>query len=159
METAIAKLVNPRVNTIVPNVNWGLGLSHECDMLVLDEKNRLTEIEIKISASDLRADFKKGHGHISKMISRLVYAVPEKLLELAENICPKYAGIIVVRWNEIGIYTASWHRQCKHNKMIKPIDDKTVRKLLELGCMRIWSLKQVLHTKQLKRIQTPVSAD
>lgn len=150
METAIADLINPRVHTIVPNVSFGLGLRHEADMLVLDHKNRITEIEIKVSASDLRADFKKPHGHVSDKISRLVYAVPDKLKVLCYELVPKRCGIIIVIWNDsLMKFEAQWSRQCKHNKT-PPVSDKIVRKLLELGCMRIWSLKKALHQRQIK---------
>lgn len=59
----------------------GLYLNHECDLLVLDKNNRFTEVEIKISMSDLKADFKKYHAHKAKYISRLVYAIPHDLLD------------------------------------------------------------------------------
>lgn len=57
MELAVTGLLNFRVYTIVPNVSWGLGLGHECDLLALDQQRRFTEIEIKISKSDLVRDF------------------------------------------------------------------------------------------------------
>jgi hypothetical protein len=85
MEVAVAELIGYRNHTIVPNVSWGLGLRHECDMLVLDKKGQFTEIEIKISLADLKADFKKPHGHASKIITRLVYAIPKDMLEKSSN--------------------------------------------------------------------------
>lgn len=148
MELAIAGLIGYRQNTIVPNVSWGLGLRHECDMLVLDDKNRFTEIEIKISLSDLRADFKKAHGHKSKFISRLIYAVPEFLLPECMNLIPVSCGIISVKWNEyLGCYQASWQRQCKHDKTKGKPTPQTIEKFYQLGCMRIWSLKR--HNNQI----------
>lgn len=152
METAISALIGYRTQTIVPNVSWGLGLRHECDMLVLDNHNRFTEIEIKISISDLKADFKKGHKHDSKYISRLVYAVPEKILDRAIPLIPKGCGIIVVKWNGLYInYFASWHTQCKHNKLTEKVPDKIIRKFMELGCMRIWSLKYTLNSRSIQK--------
>lgn len=150
MELAIAGLIGYRQNTIVPNVSWGLGLRHECDMLVLDVNNRFTEIEIKISMSDLRADFKKGHNHSSNFISRLVYAFPDELLDRALPIIPDKCGIIVVktveRFNTV-IHIAEWYRQCKHDRTKQKPDQKMIEKFYHLGCMRIWSLKR--HNNQI----------
>lgn len=145
MEVAVAMLLNYRVYTIVPNVSWGLGLAHECDLLALDKQGRFTEIEIKISKSDLKADFAKWHGHKSKIISRLVYAVPIELLELAESLVPKGAGIITVDYSEYGGFRAKWQRQCRHNEN-RPSQNQ-IKTFMELGCMRIWSLKSALYNK------------
>ncbi len=42
IEVAVAHLLNFRRNTIVPNISYGLYvLNHECDMLVLDDRNRV----------------------------------------------------------------------------------------------------------------------
>lgn len=134
LEKAVVGLLNPRKNAIVPNVSWGLGLRHECDLLYLDDKNRFTEVELKVSKYDLLADFKKPHGHISSFISRLAYAVPENLLELAIEVVPKECGIIVAY--EDMIY-AQWVRIPKHNKLRVP-DNKKIIKFLKLGTIRIW---------------------
>jgi hypothetical protein len=141
IEVAVAMLLNYRVYVIVPNISHGLYLNHECDVLALKD-SRFTEIEIKISASDLKRDFEKKHGHRSQYISRLVYAVPENLIDLALMLCPKASGIIAVKWNSyIGKYTAYWVRTGKHDKAIPRVPDSIQKKFMELGCMRIWSLK------------------
>lgn len=164
VEVAVAKLLNYRVYTIVPNVFWGLDLWHECDMLALDKQGRFTEIEIKVSASDLKADFKKSHGHKSKFISRLFYAMPIDLCEKYADLIPNHCGIISVKpqtfWRfkkesssfekRHGIalkesfegYKAEFYRQAKHDKTKDKPDEKTIIKFMQLGCMRIWSLKE-----------------
>lgn len=146
MEVAVALLINYRIQCIVPNVSYGLpGLNHECDLLALDGNNRFTEIEIKISKSDLKADFKKSHGHKSKFITRLIYAVPDFILEAAIELVPKECGIIVVKWNGYR-YEASWVRHARHRKVFeheRP-SQAYIRKFLELGAMRIWTLKSTL---------------
>lgn len=157
IETCVANLFGYRRHTIVPNVSWGLGFRHECDMLILDNKDRFTEVEIKISTADLMADFKKPHGHYSKIISRLYYAMPEELCEKHFGIIPPHCGLIAVKWEpprkmtswtgEVyhvspGKYVATWWRQVRHDKNKEKPDEKTIRRFLELGCMRIWSLKE-----------------
>lgn len=39
MEVAVMEHFGVRQNLIVPNVWWGMGLNHECDMLVLTKSN------------------------------------------------------------------------------------------------------------------------
>jgi len=140
VELAVAVLLDFRKNIIVPNVcfNWGV---MECDMLVVDDKNRVTEIEIKVSISDLKADFKKPHKHNHKNLSRLIYAFPIEMLERALPIIPSNCGIITVESVNDLYFKASWYRQCRHDKSKQPLTDKEVINLTRLGCMRIWSLK------------------
>ena len=151
IEIAVSHLIGYRVNTIVPNVSWGLGLNHECDLLVLDKLNRFTEIEIKVSISDLKADFNKYHGHSSKIISRMYYAFPYEMLDRALPLIPKHIGIITCKKTDIFYmgksgYKAEYYRQARHDKYSRPTE-KQVIKFLELGCMRIWSLKIHLFSK------------
>lgn len=145
IEVAVAKLIGYRSHTIVPNVSWGLGLRHECDMLVLDGNGRFTEIEIKTTLSDLKADFKKKHDHSSKLISRLVYAMPQDVLNKGADIIPKHAGIIAIAPKMIGKHetlSAYWVKMVKHDKLTAKPSDGVVKKFMSLGCMRIWSLKE-----------------
>lgn len=145
IEVAVANLLDFRKYTIVPNVSWGLDLRHECDMLALDNQDRFTEIEIKISAADLKNDFKKPHGHRSKIISRLIYAMPLELCQKYEDLIPKGCGIIAVK--EVKrrgkpVFKAEHYRFCRHDKTKSAPDAKTIRKFMKLGCMRIWRLKE-----------------
>lgn len=145
MECAVANLIGYRANTIVPNVSHGLYLNHECDLLVLDKNNRFTEVEIKISMSDLKADFKKRHAHKATYISRLVYAIPHDLLDKSMAIIPKEFGIIAVKWiqyNDGGYWQAEWVRMVRHNKLTPTPPATIINKFYQLGCMRIWSLKK-----------------
>jgi len=141
VEVAVANLLNYRVYTIVPNVSWGFGLRHECDMLASSDNGYLTEVEIKVTMSDLKADFKKKHGHSSKIISRLVYAMPEKMIEKALPLIPEKCGIIGVRLSGSMTFVAYWVRRATRSHDGKPSDSQ-IKELMRLGCMRIWSLKQ-----------------
>lgn len=149
VEIAVANLLNYRVYTIAPNISWGLGLNHECDLLALDQKNRFTEVEIKISMSDLKKDFEKRHGHKSKYIGRLIYAFPKTMLEQALPLIPKDCGIITVEQGLYKVAKAQWYRQCKHRKDVDPVPDWMRQKFYELAAMRVWALKTTLYN--LKR--------
>lgn len=150
MELAVVRLLDYRRQIIVPNVSWGLGLSHECDLLCLTPSEYLVEYEIKISKSDFLRDFKKWHGHKSKIVSALVYVVPENLLDLAVSTLEPEIGVVVVGWVENkfyddgGYYEASWVRRAKKRKFAEKAPKTTQWKLLQLGVMRIWDLKRKL---------------
>jgi len=143
IEVAVVELLNFRVYTIVPNISHGLLQNWEADLLCYN--GRFTEVEIKISASDLKADFKKGKSHQHKFITRLVYAMPESLCDKYGYLIPAHCGIISVKWNEWrGKYVARWYRQARH-KSSPEIPNQFILNFMRLGCMRIWSLKQKLY--------------
>lgn len=94
IEEFLVQLYNPREYICVPNISWGLGL-HECDMLFLDRNNLLTEIEIKRSRADLKADALKPHGHRDSRIAALYFCMPEKIADSIAGV-PERAGILVL---------------------------------------------------------------
>ena len=149
MECAIACFLDYRLNLIVPNVYWGLSGLHECDLLVVSKAGYLTEIEIKITRADLRADKKKWHGHNSDRIKRLFFALPD-YLESCIDMVPERAGIILVRpkSNVAGQYP--YHPRCREirpaqrNKAAQKISDADRYKIARLGALRIWRLKDVI---------------
>jgi len=156
IEILSARLFKPRQNLIIPNVSWGFGV-HECDLLVVSGSGYLTEIEIKISKSDLKKDLDKSHAHESKKIRYLYFAIPEKLLDCTDLI-PERAGIICCYKNKreitgysggqkqyVEIPKAKIIRKATPQTSCKPIDDKDRYVLARLGALRIWGLKEKLH--------------
>lgn len=128
---------------ICPNISWGLGLNHECDILIVDKNNFLTEIEIKVSRGDLVADGKKWHKHKSDHIKYLYFAIPEKLdrPNCIEHI-PQDAGIYVVtEYQNFGGVTfrgLKLKRKAKANPKAAAIQPKMMRKLAYLMQFRYW---------------------
>jgi hypothetical protein len=148
MEIRLAEYFDFRANLIVPNVSWGL-INHECDLLILSKAGYASEIEIKISRSDLLADKKKKHGHCSNKIKFLWFAIPENIdIEFALHNIPDRAGLIIVPEERKPIIK----KNPVLNKLAKQfsVDDKF--QLARLGAMRIWGLKRkvVLNKKLLK---------
>jgi hypothetical protein len=147
MEIALAGFFGYRQNQIVPNVSYGLWI-HECDLLIVSQAGYCTEVEIKISISDLKADFKKEHQHKSKKIKYFYYAIPEELKEKALPLIPEHAGLIIVKAHTLNVYEPTYCQIIK-----TPIINKTARaltveeriKLGSLASMRIWSLKENLY--------------
>ena len=68
-------LWNKRSDIMVPNLSWGL-LPYEADFVVLSKSGYLTEVEIKRSWADFKADFNKSHRHDDERIYHFFYCVP-----------------------------------------------------------------------------------
>lgn len=76
----------------------------ESDILAVTRSLMVTEIEIKISRSDFKADFKKKHKHYKmqnckedghfKVPNRFYYACPSDMISIEE--VPTYAGLVYV---------------------------------------------------------------
>lgn len=138
IEYALSLYFNWRQHIIVPNVWWGLGLNHECDLLIITKSGFAYEVEIKINKYDLRRDVKKRHLHSHYKIKKLYFAIPETLLTETSYI-PEHAGILIVK--DSGLVNK--FREAK-TQSGKPLTDKDILKVAHLGCMRIWKLKHNL---------------
>lgn len=151
MEVAIASHLDPMRKIILPNAYWGAGLYHECDLLVISGSGYATEIEIKISKSDLKKDSKKPHGHISKqkLIKYLYFAVPEYLLPIEEYV-PERAGIMVVYY-KYNRYRVRIDRKPKMQECRKWTDAE-IMNVLRLQSMRVWNLKRKLCENKMSNI-------
>lgn len=66
-----------RNHNSIPNVAWGFFGSMECDLVQVNDSNRLHEFEIKRSWGDFMADFKKKRFHDDIRICRLTFVLPE----------------------------------------------------------------------------------
>lgn len=140
---------NIRRNVVVPNVSWGF-LNHEADILVMSKSGYLTEIEIKRSLSDLRADFKKKHDHSDERIKYFYYCVPLSLLQDAIDLCVEHkrivSGVITytekskmkihrIDFGEYGIY------RDKFNYPRKLFLEEQFQ-VARLGSMRVWGMQK-----------------
>jgi len=156
IEESLARYFNFRVNIIVPNISWGFHGSHEMDLLVLKKSGYCSEIEIKISFSDLKADFKKEHEHKSKYIREFYYAFPSEFYEKFEPLIPKHAGIIVCERNKYNeIVFSKLKRKATINTLAKKLTIDDQMKIRRLGCLRIFSLKKkiILLQKQISELK------
>ena len=124
---------------------WKNIVNHECDMLIVTKKCYLTEVEIKISLSDLKADFKKKHQHKNKNIKNFYYAFPEEMKEKAIKLIPEEAGTLIAvkkhlndgyEYRDIECY-----RKPKINKEAKPINDIVLSRIYRLGYLRYWNYR------------------
>lgn len=149
IEIALANFFDFRRNIIVPNVSWGL-LTHECDLLVITKSGYASEVEIKVSKSDLKRDLLKSHGHYSNLIKRLFFAIPEGLVKFQEFI-PERAGIIQVIRGNLGYgYGCKILKRAKINKYAKPLSTNEIIQLGRLASIRMWCLKKTLSNENNK---------
>jgi hypothetical protein len=160
IEIAVAEHFDIRRNLIVPNVSWGMGFPHEIDMLVVSGSGYATEIEIKISKSDILRDQKKRkwksgiyskYGDIYRTrdtIKSVYFAIPDILIECAGEI-PEMAGILLVGTQKYSDRFIAWeHRKPQTNKTARRLSDAERYKIARLGTMRIWSLKRKLLSQE-----------
>lgn len=141
MEIAVSSFLGRRRNVIIPNISWGLGI-HECDLLSITKSKYCTEVEIKISLSDLKKDVSKIHGHYSNKIKYLYFAIPQKLEKHIEYI-PERAGVLTVeRTDQLNYYRVREIRKPLSTKNCVPLSDDEFKQALRLGCLRIWGLKE-----------------
>lgn len=143
IELSLARHFNYRRNIIVPNVSWGLNL-HECDLLVVTRTGYATEIEIKVSVADMRADLKKAHQHRSQRIKKLFYAVPASLKEKILPLVPERAGLLTIE-PQTYAYRVLCVKEALAQAGARAFNAGEMQKLTELGALRIWDLKERLH--------------
>jgi hypothetical protein len=161
IEVAIAKYYGVRKNIIVPNISWGFHWMHECDMFIVTKAGIATEIEIKISKSDLLADFKKGHDHKDRAgrITYFYYAMPETLYEKCKDIIPKEAGILTCErgsWEGASALDSEYHyyvfeTRDKKGVLISCSNDEKIKGGYEVELYEIPEI-QFRNLKQLKKL-------
>lgn len=133
IETAVARHLGWRTHIIVPNISWGANV-HECDLFVVSKSGYATEVEIKISAADLKKDALKRHGHRSDKIRYLYFAIPKKLIKHWKHI-PARAGVYVID-HKGGVHVL---RKPQRNKVARRLTEKEIANISRLGVMRYWS--------------------
>ena len=150
IEIKMMQHLNIRQNIIVPNVSWGMYIGgkimHECDLLMLSSSGYATEIEIKVSKSDLLKDDEKRHKHKHHCITQLYFAVPLKLKDVALNCIPERAGLYTLekRKSDGCIFVKKEKKAIRRNPAIKWTDEDRFQ-LARLGTMRILGLKKKLN--------------
>ncbi len=152
IEVGLSKLeeFNFVKNLVVFNVNGSssiLFLDHECDVLVLSKSGYLTEIEIKRSWEDFKADFKKKYFHNScGVIKRFYYCVSElfadKVVEyLKDNNVDCYGVIVYNEKGDIGFEYRMLHQSSDRISVHKLYIEQQLY-LAKLGSMRAIGLKE-----------------
>lgn len=120
------------------------GVRHEADLILINENDYLTEVEIKCSYSDFLADFKKKEKHLTKYTKAVYYAFPHNMYKRNEEKIRKVltekfqkAGIIIVDAEEMAVDTIKNAEYFNVEKI--PIEVKVG--LMRIGCQKWWRRK------------------
>ena len=111
-------------------------VTHEGDILSVTKNYFLREIEIKISVSDFKADFKKKHNHEGN-IKQFYYAVPYYILDKIKDLVPKQSGILVAVY-ENEHWQLKRYKKAVDNKSATPIDEEKLNKIFRIGYLKYW---------------------
>ncbi len=160
IEIAIMKEFNFRQNLIVPNISNMMGvLPFETDMLVLTKSGMAYGFEIKVSKSDLKADFKKPqHTKINELkngktgmeryyskFKYFYYAVPYELVDLALELIPYFCGLWCMKLKDENNPIDSFYQVREPKLLFKyKWSEKQRFEIARLGAMRIYTLKRLL---------------
>lgn len=112
----------------------GMGVFNP-DIFIVTKSLLAIDIEIKVSRSDFKADFKKEikHLYLKQGISKqayFYYAVPHGLIRLDE--VPRYAGLIYVNGNKVEVIKKAPRL---HNKKLEPSDIISIANSLSAKCI------------------------
>ena len=150
IEIAVARHLNYATNLIVPNVYWGLNFKYELDLIIVYPSHYASEVEIKVSISDLKAEKNKSsYAHESDKIKRLYFAVPYNLKDKSIALIPERAGLLSVNLVK-GFWVVSLEKAPRINKSARKLSEEEINKLRELAAMRIWNLKEALLKEKKK---------
>lgn len=127
----------------IPNVLMAGG-NYEADFIYINKNDYLTEVEIKISIQDFKADFKKKHYHDSKDVRSLYYALPKDLYKKDKELFKSMAGecgagIIVVS----GIRRCEIVQKATIRRQVKPLSPWQMLDYMRLGCLK-WFKSQYM---------------
>lgn len=151
IEIALMRHFEFNKNYVVPNLTNASGLVRfETDLICVTKSGYATGVEIKVSKSDMKADFKKYHHRQIKKVPQtfdtfykpfkyFYYAVPHNLYSELKEFVPDRFGILAVDFlgrvsvkrNPKFLYNTKW-------------SDKDIMNLLRIGTMRIYNLKKRL---------------
>lgn len=135
-------------NIVLPNILMTVGRvgHYEADLLYITPKRYCTEVEIKISMADFKADFKKKIYHNSDMVRNLYYAFPHELYqdnsaEINQILSDSDTGVMVVKESQGRCVRIL--RNSKPRRDIKPITEQQLYELLRIGCMKWYTANRM----------------
>lgn len=146
IEVALSNHFDTRRNFMIPNLKWGFrNLLYEIDLVVVTGSKYIYEIEIKISAGDLKRDRKKwkwGYCKTQHHFRKSYFAMPATMLKY-QDLVPEHAGILAVSYNDKRFwFDVEEVRPPKTDALAKPITDAEYAQLGRLCMLRMWDMKR-----------------
>ena len=140
---------NPSRYLMVPNVFWSI-LDYEADLVIVTPRGYATEVEIKVSKSDLKRNDQKTNKHNTLMFQKMYFAIPESLKESIQYI-PEHAGILIGRYADHPFHILfNCIREPIKNKNTGALPQETINTLYRLAYFR--SIKYMRDKFELKNI-------
>lgn len=152
IELALVRFFNMHKNLIVPN--YYISPSHECDLIVVTGAGYATEIEIKMSVADMRADLRKKHKHINDKLKLLYYAFSDEIYDKCKDMLPPDAGVLVISPHPENHFWVEKIKTPKEKKCRK-LTDKEMLHIARTATLKLWNAKDtiqenLIYIKKLK---------
>ncbi len=135
----------------VPNVTYGFNWGNwESDLLVVSKSGYLTEVEVKVTLADWKADKKKAWFKTTnwwdprfKSLTYFYYAAPAELAQRWPEVgIPDFAGVLGVDFNNA--YSPVVLRKAQRNPEAKKVGLARMHALARLGSMRSWTTRNTI---------------
>jgi len=153
---ALQHQVFNRAVCVVDNCIW---TGFEADMMIVEPKLRIIDVEIKVSRADLKADFHKDkwiefksgqYGVPREMLPRKLwprqvwkhyYAVPEDVWtdELLPCLGSPNSGVLLLKEGKDGRVRIRCHKRTVPNKEAKKLEAAAVLDIARLATLRLWN--------------------
>nr|DAV79842.1 MAG TPA: hypothetical protein [Caudoviricetes sp.] len=146
-----------RANIIVPNLSFGF-LNHEADLVIVGNNGYLTEVEIKRSFEDFKADFKKEIYHdTDERVSYFGYFVPKIIQQKCMDFNKEHAKDVTYNgrpyavfgftddgkvYDKDGRYLPRGRFGASYNPNARKLFLEERLKIAHLGCMRLYPNKK-----------------
>lgn len=156
IELALIQFFEARRNFVIPNVKWGWrNLSYEIDLMVVTSSLYAYDIEIKISAGDLRRDLKKYKWRYCReqhYFRRSYFAMPREM-ERYQDLVPKHAGVLLIGYDGRGHWlTTDEVRKPEQDGAAKKVTETELAQLGRLCMLRMWDLKRGIWQRRRQEV-------
>jgi hypothetical protein len=146
IELALATLFDSRRNFLIPNVSNGFRhINYEIDVMVVTQSLYAYDIEIKVSAADLKRDLSKHKWNYCRdqhYFRKSYFAMPETMTGY-QDLVPAHAGIILVSYNDRAYwFEARVIREPVTDTLAKKVTEAELTQLGRLAMLRMWDLKR-----------------
>ena len=146
---------------VVDNCIW---TGFEADLLIVEPKLRIIDVEIKVSRADLKADFHKDKwiefgplqfNQSREMLPRKLwprqvwkhyYAVPQDVWndDLLPFLGSPNSGVLLLRESKDGAARIRCHKRTKPNKDARKLTPAEVMDIARLASLRLWNTYDAL---------------
>lgn len=162
---ALQRSVFNRSVLVVDNCLW---TGYEADLLIIEPKLRIIDVEIKISRADLKADFDKDKwiqylpGQFGvprelrprtlwpRQVWKHYYAVPEDIWndDLLPCLGSAKSGVLLLKERRDGKPDIRCRRRATPNKDAKKLTAEQVLDIARLTSLRLWNSYDALRAKE-----------